>query len=105
METGLAAQRLAELGNSTRLAIFKLLVRAGPDGLVVGEIQRRLNVPASTLSHHLARLGRADLVEQRRASRNLHCFARRDVMNALVEFLTAECCLGFDDDREREDAA
>ena len=105
METGLAAQRLAELGNPTRLAIFKLLVRAGPDGLVVGEIQRRLDIPASTLSHHVARLGRAGLIEQRRSSRNLRCFARRDVMNALVEFLTAECCLGFDDDHEREDAA
>ena len=105
MDTGLAAQRLAELGNPTRLAIFKLLVRAGPDGLVVGEIQRRLGVPASTLSHHLARLSRADLVEQRRASRNLHCFARRDVMHGLVDFLTAECCLGFADEQDSKTAA
>ncbi|MDP6787733.1 MAG: metalloregulator ArsR/SmtB family transcription factor [Rhodospirillales bacterium] len=104
METELVSQRLAELGNQTRLAIFKLLVRAGPDGLVVGEIQGRLNVPASTLSHHLARLGRAGLIEQRRASRNLHCFARHDVMNGLVEFLTAECCLGFGDEQRRGDA-
>ena len=104
METELVAQRLAELGNPTRLAIFKLLVRAGPDGLVVGDIQGRLNVPASTLSHHLTRLGRAELIVQRRASRNLHCFACHDVMNALVQSLTAECCVGFDDEQEREDA-
>ena len=105
MDKGLAAQRLAELGNPTRLAIFKLLVRAGPDGLVVGNIQRRLDIPASTLSHHVARLSRAGLIEQKRSSRNLHCFAQRDVMHALVEFLTAECCLGFDDEEDREDAA
>ncbi|MFQ5764687.1 MAG: ArsR/SmtB family transcription factor [Rhodospirillales bacterium] len=100
-----AARLLCELGSPTRLAVFRLLVRAGPDGLMVGAIQRRLGIAASTLSHHIARLTWAGLVEQRRRGRCLHCVARHDVMNALVTFLTAECCLGFDDERSDQPAA
>jgi len=63
--------------------------------MVVGDIQRRLQIPASTLSHHIAKLSWAGLVEQRRQGRSLHCFTRHDVMNELLAFLTAECCAGF----------
>ena len=92
MNDELAAKRLAELGNVTRLAIFRLLVKAGHDGLPVGDIQRTLEVPASTLSHHISRLVSADLVQQRRDGRVLHCTARLDELQELVEFLLAECC-------------
>ena len=100
-----AAKCLAELGSPTRLAVFRLLVRAGPEGMVVGDIQKRLQIPASTLSHHLARLTWAGLVEQRRQGRKLHCFNRHDVMDALLAFLTAECCAGFDGKTADQSAA
>ena len=100
-----AAKCLAELGSPTRLAVFRLLVRAGLDGIVVGDIQRRLQIPASTLSHHIARLAWAGLVEQRRRGRSLHCFARTEVMDGLVTYLTAECCASFDDEKTDQPAA
>ncbi|WP_211825091.1 ArsR/SmtB family transcription factor [Kistimonas asteriae] len=92
MNDELAAKRLAELGNVTRLAIFRLLVQAGHGGLPVGDIQKTLAVPGSTLSHHISRLVSADLVRQRRDGRVLHCTARLDELQELVEFLLAECC-------------
>ncbi|MBC8339903.1 MAG: helix-turn-helix transcriptional regulator [Alphaproteobacteria bacterium] len=100
-----AAKCLAELGSPTRLAVFRLLVKAGPEGLVVGDIQRRLKIPASTLSHHIARLAWAGLVEQRRDGRKLVCSTRGGVMDALVVFLTAECCTGFADECTETPAA
>jgi DNA-binding transcriptional ArsR family regulator len=93
-----AAKCLAELGSPTRLAVFRLLVKAGPDGMAVGDLQRRLKIPASTLSHHIARLAWAGLVDQRRDGRRLVCSTRDGVMDALVTFLTAECCTGFGED-------
>ena len=95
MNEEIAAKCLSELGSPTRLAVFRLLVRAGPDGMVVGDIQRRLMIPASTLSHHIARLTWTGLVEQRRRGRSLHCFACHQTMDDLVTFLNAECCAGF----------
>jgi len=100
-----AAKCLAELGSPTRLAVFKLLVKAGPDGLIVGDIQRRLQIPASTLSHHIAKLSWAGLVEQRRQGRLLYCVNRHDVMNDLLAFLTAECCAGFGEEKIKQPAA
>lgn len=105
MNEEIAAKCLAELGSPTRLAVFRLLVRAGPEGMVVGDIQKRLQIPASTLSHHLARLTWAGLVEQRRHGRKLHCFSRHDVMDALLAFLTAECCAGFKGETADQPAA
>ena len=96
MELDHAAKCLSELGNPTRLAVFRLLVRAGDDGLTVGEIQKRLDVPASTLSHHLSHLVWAGLIVQERDGRTLHCKTQPGVMNELVGFLMDECCLGFD---------
>ena len=92
-----AAKCLSEPGSPTRLSVFRLLVKAGPDGMVVGDIQRRLRIPASTLSHHIARLTWAGLIEQHRQGRRLHCFTRAGVIDDLVTFLSAECCTGFDD--------
>ena len=82
------------LGNLTRLSIFRLLVQAGKDGLIVGRIQRALDIPASTLSHHVAVLVRAGLVAQERRSRELICRTRYDTMFAVLNFLSAECCSG-----------
>ncbi len=86
------ALRLESLGNTTRLSIYRVLVKAGPAGLPVGEIQRRLDIPASTLSHHLANLIQSDLITQIREGRVLRCISNFHQMNELLEFLTAECC-------------
>ena len=88
-----AAAQLESLGNPTRLSIYRLLVKAGPVGLPVGEIQRRLGVPASTLSHHLANLVQNDLVAQVREGRVLRCMPNFERMGELLKFLTDECCL------------
>jgi len=90
------ADCLAQLGNPTRLAIYRLLVRAAPDGLPVGDIKTHLNIPASTLSHHIQHLAFVGLVEQTREGRVLRCRADCARMDALVAYLANECCLGFD---------
>jgi len=89
-----AATTLAELGNVTRLSIFRLLVKAGPQGIPVGEIQRLLDIPGSTLSHHLRRLMQVGLVVQRRESRALYCTAGIDTLRELIDYLLSECCTG-----------
>lgn len=91
-----AADALAALGNRTRLRIFKLLVRAGPEGTNVGNIQRMLNVPATTLAHHLTTLARAGLVEQERRGREVICTANYKAVNEVVEYVRAECCAGLE---------
>lgn len=90
----LAAQRLAELGHSTRLAIFRQLVRAGRQGVAVGDIQQQLDIPSSTLSHHLSRMIKVQLMQQRREGRTLYCQLNFDVLEQLLGFLYAECCAG-----------
>ncbi len=92
MEVEDIAKRLEALGAPTRLRIFRLLVRAGEEGLPVGAIQRRLGVPGSTLSHHMQRLVQVGLVSQERHGASLICRANFDAMNGLVDYLTAECC-------------
>ena len=87
-----ACYRLEALGNMTRLAIFRLLVRAGEEGLAVGDIQRRLAVPASTLSHHLQRLSHVGLMSQERRGRVLVCRADFAAIDGVVTYLTEECC-------------
>ncbi len=92
MEIEAAAKRCAELGNTTRLAIFRLLVRVGREGLPVGEIQKRLDIPGSTLSHHIGRLVQVGLVNQRRESRTLHCEPQIHAIEELAQYLISECC-------------
>lgn len=91
-----AAKILAELGNTTRLAIFRYLVKAGPDGASVGKIQASLKVPGSTLSHHISRLVSVGLVQQERESRTLHCRPQFDTVRDVLEFLMSECCVGVE---------
>ncbi len=87
-----AAARLEALGNPTRLKIFRTLVRAGGDGLSVGKLQARLDIAASTLSHHLKTLMVVGLITQQRQSTTLICRANYDLMQGLVHFLVDECC-------------
>ncbi len=96
METHQAAQCLEKLGNPTRLEIVRLLVRAGEDGLPVGDIRRHTGVPASTLSHHILHLVSAGLVRQQREGRVLRCRPDYDLLRSLVDMLTEECCAGVD---------
>ncbi|NNJ14489.1 helix-turn-helix transcriptional regulator [Pseudomonas putida CSV86] len=67
------AASLAELGNSHRLSVFRFLVKAGHDGASVGDIQKGLGIPASTLSHHLARMAKVGLIRQEKHSRTIVC--------------------------------
>lgn len=97
-----AAEALSALGHEARLEIYRLLVRAGRDGLNVGEIGRHVGLPPSTLAHHLAALARAGLVAQERRGREVISLADYDVMDDLVAFLTEECCVGV---RSADDAA
>ncbi len=87
-----AATALESLGNETRLAIFRTLVRAGTRGLPVGGLKEKLGIPGSTLSHHVAQLVSAGLVSQSREGRVLRCQAEFTTMNALLDYLTDECC-------------
>ena len=87
------AKALEALGNETRLAVFTLLVPAGRSGLAVGDIQDRLAIPASTLSHHISRLIHVDLVAQERQGRKLICRANYRRMEDVLSFLTRNCCV------------
>ncbi|WP_368187868.1 ArsR/SmtB family transcription factor [Aestuariibius sp. HNIBRBA575] len=88
----LAALMLSALGGESRLRIYRLLVRAGEGGLSVGVIQDQLGIAASTLSHHIAALKMAGLIVQRRDGRTIFNTANYENMNALLAYLTEECC-------------
>jgi len=92
MEHELAAKRLSELGHSTRLSVFRLLVKAGKQGLPVGDIQKHLKVAGPTLSHHIHRLIAVGLVKQHREGRTLYCIAQLDTLREVTSFLESECC-------------
>lgn len=94
MKPSKAVQALSALAQDSRLAAYRLLVQAGSDGLPVGEISRRLKVPAPTLTSHLNVLRRAGLVRDEREGRVIRCRADYAQMNALLGFLTANCCAG-----------
>jgi DNA-binding transcriptional ArsR family regulator len=94
METKLAVQTLSALAQESRLAIFRLLVQAGPKGLAAGAIGEELGLPPATLSFHLAGLTRAGLAQSRQEGRFVIYSADYAAMNALVGFLTENCCQG-----------
>jgi DNA-binding transcriptional ArsR family regulator len=87
----LAADCFSELGHATRLEIFRLLVKAGHEGVPVGEIQNALGIPGSTLSHHINRLVSVGLVAQRREGRTLFCTPQYKELYQLINFLQEEC--------------
>ena len=88
-----AAKQLEALGNPTRLQVYRTLVRAGDAGLPVGQIQEKLEIAASTLSHHLHRLILTGVVTQERQATTLICRANYPAMDSLVGFLVDECCV------------
>jgi ArsR family transcriptional regulator, arsenate/arsenite/antimonite-responsive transcriptional repressor len=94
MRTPEAVDALGALAHEHRLAIYRLLVERGPDGLAAGVIAERLGIAPSSLTFHLQHLRRASLIAQRRVSRQLIYAADFARMNELVEFLTENCCGG-----------
>jgi DNA-binding transcriptional ArsR family regulator len=86
------ADQFAAMGNDARLNILRLLLTAHPQGLVVGDIQAELNIPSSTLSHHLEKLRHEELVQVRREGSFLWYSARTETLQELLTFLYAECC-------------
>lgn len=94
MELHTAAERLAALGHETRLAIFRLLVQAGAAGVNAGVIGEKLQIAAATLSFHLAHLARVGLIKGRQEGRFIYYAADYAAMDALLSYLTANCCQG-----------
>jgi ArsR family transcriptional regulator len=86
------ADMFSAMGTEARLRIMQLLLSAHPEGLVVGEIQEELDIPNSTLSHHLDKLRNEGLVEVRRQSTFLRYTANTEALQELLQFLYAECC-------------
>tara|TARA_R110002020_G_scaffold273926_1_gene489135 strand:- start:11064 stop:11381 length:318 start_codon:yes stop_codon:yes gene_type:complete len=87
-----AASQMESLGSPTRLRIYRTLVRAGLDGLAVGALQQKVDIPASTLSHHCRKLIEAGLVTQERQGTTLICRANYKAMSSLIGYLADECC-------------
>ncbi len=94
MERTDAVIALAALAQDSRLDTYRLLVAAGPEGMPAGEVAAALGLPPNTLSFHFDRLRQAGLVTVRRAGRSMIYAARFDTMNALLGFLTDNCCGG-----------
>ncbi len=92
MNNGQAVQALAALAHDTRLALYRMLVERGPEGLSAGVIAERLGIPPSSLTFHVQHLHRAGLITQRRLSRQLIYAADFRAMNGLMGFLTENCC-------------
>ncbi|OYX64168.1 MAG: transcriptional regulator [Novosphingobium sp. 32-60-15] len=89
-----AIDALGALAHETRLAVFRMLVTAGHDGMIAGAIAEKLGVPPSTMSHHLATLERAGLVQSTRESRIIRYRADYPGMRRLLVFLLQDCCQG-----------
>src|ERR1700751_1306421 len=94
MKTSWIIDCLAALAQETRLNIFRLLVRNAPNGLVAGQIARRLHLPGPTLSFHLNVLAAAELVLPHKNGRSIRYSARLESVNRLTDFLTENCCSG-----------
>lgn len=92
-DLALAASTFAALGSEQRLAVLRSLVRAGTDGLTIGELGQRTGVTGSTLTHHMKILAQAGLVTQEKQGRSIICAAvAYDELRALADFLLRECC-------------
>ncbi|HEY0847951.1 MAG TPA: metalloregulator ArsR/SmtB family transcription factor [Noviherbaspirillum sp.] len=94
METKQAISALGALAQESRLAVFRLLVRTGPEGMAASKIAEQLGIPPSSLSFHLKELTYAGLVTPRQEGRFVIYAANFDAMNALMAFLTDSCCGG-----------
>ena len=94
MESELAIKRLSAIAQEARLQLFRLLVKAGPDGRAAGDIARKLDVPANTLSAQLLVLANAGLVRARREGRSIIYAMNFDAVRELLAFLMKDCCGG-----------
>ncbi|MFM0739223.1 metalloregulator ArsR/SmtB family transcription factor [Paraburkholderia xenovorans] len=94
MDSNLVVRALSALAHESRLAIFRLLVVAGPEGLAAGEIAQQVGLSPSSLSFHLKDLSHADLVTPRQEGRFVIYTANFDAMTGLIGFLTENCCAG-----------
>lgn len=94
MEKSEAVTALAALAQDNRLDVYRLLVRVGPEGLPAGEVASALSVAPNTLTFHFDRLRQAGLIKVRREGRQMIYSARYDTMNALLDFLSENCCAG-----------
>ena len=94
MDSNLVVRALGALAHESRLAIFRLLVVAGPDGIAAGEIAQQLGLSPSSLSFHLKDLSHAELVKPRQDGRFIIYSANFDAMTGLIAFLTENCCAG-----------
>ena len=88
-----ASGAFAALGSEARLNVLRLLVRAGPDGMTVGDVKKQTGAAASTLSHHLRFLTQTGLMSQEKSGRKIICRADFDRVQSLAAYLTRECCL------------
>jgi ArsR family transcriptional regulator len=94
MEESQAIDAFGALAHTTRLRLFRLLAAAGPEGMAAGVLAATLDVPTSTLSHHLATLERAGLIAHRRRQRSLLYAVAPDGVRGLIGFLVEDCCEG-----------
>ena len=94
MKTKSVITALSALAQETRLAVFRLLITAGPEGMTPGKISERLSLPPATLSFHLKELSHARLIVSRQESRFIYYSADYQAMNKLIAFLTENCCAG-----------
>ncbi|HEY1599347.1 MAG TPA: metalloregulator ArsR/SmtB family transcription factor [Pirellulales bacterium] len=93
MKSSEVVESLAALAQESRLALFRLLVKRGPEGYTPGQLSEKLDVPGPTLSFHLKELQRANLIEARREGRFLYYSPNFPRMNQLLAFLTENCCV------------
>ena len=99
-----AASTFAALGSEQRLSVLRSLVRAGPDGLSIGELGKRTGISGSTLTHHMKILTQAGLVSQIKQGRSIICVAAAfEEMKSLSAFLLSECCADSDTKHEDHD--
>lgn len=97
MKSAQVVKALGALAQPTRLAIYRLLVVCGPQGMAAGQVAEKLKVAPATLSFHFRTLSHAGLVESRQEGRFVYYMANFAVMNGMVEYLTENCCGGNSD--------
>jgi len=93
VDIDLASTGFAAVGSSPRLQVLTLLVRSGEAGLTTGDIQQKLGIPASTLTHHLKHLADGNIIKQVKQGRAVFNIANYDHLHALADFLLNECCV------------
>ncbi|PCI87989.1 MAG: transcriptional regulator [Hyphomicrobiales bacterium] len=91
-----AAQILHALGHDARLELFRLLVRAGDEGLNIGQIGKQLNMPASTLAHHISTLVKANVITQHQNGRETINIANFKLVQSMADYLFNDCCKGVE---------